>query len=119
MKLKFHLLIFIIFILFYSVGSNAQMYYSTGSQIFYKINVNSTECSCSYDQLSTTLPFYPDGISFLPDTTLVISEAPYIFSIDTLNGGYNSDLHSIYPWPTFFHIFTGSWKWHLLLYESF
>ncbi len=107
MKLKFHLLIFIIFILFYSVGSNAQMYYSTGSQIFYKINVNSTECSCSYDQLSTTLPFYPNGISFLPDTTLVISEAPNIFSIDTLNGGLTPIYNQSTPGQPFFTYLLG------------
>lgn len=65
----------------------AQTYFSTGSGILYKITVNNSQCNCNYDQLSTTIPFYPNGISFLPDTTLVISEVPSIFNVDTLNGG--------------------------------
>ena len=86
MKSKIPIFI-VVFLTSFSAFLKSQSYFSTGALIFYKINVNSSQCSCSYDQLSTTIPFYPDGISFLPDTTLVISETPYIFSIDTLNGG--------------------------------
>ena len=67
---------------------DAQTYFSTGSSIFYKITVNTSQCDCSFEQLSTTLPFFGDGLTFLPDTTLVIADQNY-YIIDTLTGGLN------------------------------
>ncbi|HEY3387799.1 MAG TPA: hypothetical protein VGK46_14895, partial [Saprospiraceae bacterium] len=85
--MKIQLIIFISILLHFTVCLRAQTYFSTGSGIFYKITVNSSQCNCTYNQLPADFNFYPSGISFLPDTTLVISEVPYIFDIDTLDGG--------------------------------
>ncbi|HEY3387368.1 MAG TPA: gliding motility-associated C-terminal domain-containing protein [Saprospiraceae bacterium] len=84
MKTPFFILS-ILFLIYCSNRLNAQTYFSTGSSLLYKITVNSSQCSCTYDELPSTFPFWPEGITFLPDTTLVVSDH-HLFTLDTLTG---------------------------------
>ena len=86
--MKAILIIVVNILINFSVCLHAQTYFSTGSALLYKVTVNSSLCSCVYEELAAAFIFWPEGITFLPDTSLVVSDQ-HILTLDTLSGETN------------------------------
>src|SRR5688572_1645031 len=73
----------------------SQSYFSTGSHILYKIEIDDSQCGeCSFNFVAPTTD-YPQGISFGPDTNLYYESSPDLKIMDTITG--NSTLYFTAP----------------------